>query len=138
VHGHGGLSVWSWLRAFSYFLQQRSCQQVTNNLKIGKSEKKKASKRSKTNWERDPANLICATTDNGSNFLSAFSVLNWMTSSYSPPYSVYLDGFIDTKIQIVPKAADSHPSLVSAFNRSWKKTGTYERNKFSLVLINTS
>ena len=29
------------------------------------------------NWELDSANLICATTDNGSNFVSAFTILDW-------------------------------------------------------------
>ena len=28
------------------------------------------------NWVLNSANLICATTDNGSNFLSAFNILN--------------------------------------------------------------
>ena len=29
------------------------------------------------NWELDSVNLICATTDNGSNFVSAFTILDW-------------------------------------------------------------
>ena len=72
------------------------------------------------NWELDSANLICATTDNGSNFLSAFNILNWMRVSC---FGHNLDLCVNKAIQLdrIQRALGRCHSLVSVFNRSWKK-----------------
>ena len=72
------------------------------------------------NWELDPTNLVCVTTDNGSNFLSAFNILNWMRISC---FGHNLDLCVNKAIQIdrIQRALGRCHSLVSVFNRSWKK-----------------
>ena len=49
------------------------------------------------NWKLDPANLICTTTDNKSNFLSAFTILNWIRISC---FGHNLDLCVNKAIQI--------------------------------------
>ena len=74
------------------------------------------------NWELDSANLICATTDNGSNFVSAFTILNWTRISC---FGHNMDLCINKALQSerVQRALSTCHSLVAVFNRSWKKPG---------------
>ena len=72
------------------------------------------------NWELDSVNLICATTDNGSNFVSAFTILDWRRISC---FGHNLDLCVNKAIQLerVQRALGRCHSLVALFNRSWKK-----------------
>ena len=72
------------------------------------------------NWELDLANLICATTDNGSNFVSVFTILDWTRLSC---FGHNLDLCVNKAIQLerVQRALSRCHSLVAVFNRSWKK-----------------
>ena len=69
------------------------------------------------NWELDSANLICAPTDNGSNFVSAFTILDWTRISC---FGHNLDLCINKALQSerVQRALSRCHSLVAVFNRS--------------------
>ena len=73
-----------------------------------------------SNWNLDPKNLIATTTDNGSNFLSAFRTLDWCRISC---FAHNLDLAISKSLQKnqIQRVIKRCHALVSLFHRSWKK-----------------
>ena len=69
------------------------------------------------NWELDSANLICAKMDNGSNFVSAFTILDWTWLSC---IGHNLDLCVNKDIQLerVQRALSRCHSLVAVLYRS--------------------
>ena len=86
------------------------------------------------NWELDPANFICATTDIGSKFLSALNILNWMGISC---FGHNLDLCINKAIQMdrIQRALGRCHSLVAVFNRSWKKNRDLQQKQIQLGIV---
>lgn len=72
------------------------------------------------NWELKAENLVVTTTDNGSNFVLAFQLLEYPRLSC---FGHNLDLVINKSLQLdqVHRAITRCHSLVEAFSRSWKK-----------------
>ena len=85
------------------------------------------------NWELDSANLICATMNNGSNFVSAFTILDWTRLSC---FGHNLDLCVNKAIQLerVQRALNRCHSLVAVLNRSWKKHRNLREKQIQLGL----
>ena len=75
-----------------------------------------------SNWGLDTSRLVATTTDNGSNFVAAFSsILEWpRISCFSHNLDLAINKLLEMD-QIVRAKARCH-SLVSIFSRSWKKS----------------
>ena len=72
------------------------------------------------NWELQSENLVCTTTDNGSNFIAAFQTLEWPRISC---FGHNLDLAVNKALNIerVQQAIRRCHALVEVFSRSWKK-----------------
>ena len=72
------------------------------------------------NWELQSEQLVCTTTDNGSNFIAAFETLEWPRISC---FGHNLDLAVNKalNIQRVQRAIGRCHTLVGVFSRSWKK-----------------
>lgn len=84
------------------------------------------------NWGLNVDNLIATTTDNGSNFVSAFhNILHWPRISC---FGHNLDLAINKglKIDQVQRAVSRCHALVSVFSRSWKKTRDLREKQLEL------
>ena len=87
-----------------------------------------------SNWELNSANLVATTTDNGSNFVSAFAnYLEWPRISC---FGHNLDLAINKSLNInrVKMAIERCHSLVSVFTRSWKKNRDLKQKQIELGL----
>ena len=73
------------------------------------------------NWSLSPEKLVATTTDNASNYISAFRSLNWLRLSC---FGHNLDLAINKAIKSdqAQRALTRCRSLVELFSRSWKKT----------------
>lgn len=81
-----------------------------------------------SNWGLDPAKLVATTTDNGSNFIAAFSYLEWRRVSC---FGHNLDLAISKvlKLDRVQKVVTKCYSLIEVFSRSCKKIEIYEQSR---------
>ena len=81
-----------------------------------------------SNWGLDTAKLVATTTDNGSNFITAFSYLEWRRVSC---FGHNLDLAISKvlKLDRVQKVVTKCHSLIEVFSRSWKKIEIYEQSR---------
>ena len=82
------------------------------------------------NWELKSENLVGTTTDNGSNFVLAFNLLEWPRISC---FGHNLDIAINKALALdrVNRAIIKCHSLVAIFGRSWKKIVTFTKNNLS-------
>ena len=73
-----------------------------------------------SNWGLDSTKLVATTTDNGANFIAAFSCLEWQRVSC---FGHNLDLAIGKvlKLDRAHKVVTKCHSLIEVFNRSWKK-----------------
>ena len=83
------------------------------------------------NWHLDSTKLVATTTDNGSNFVAAFSSLGWLHISC---FGHNLDLAINKALNVdrVHRAVKRCRSLVELFTRSRKKTKDLKEKQVQL------
>jgi len=85
------------------------------------------------NWGLDISHVVATTTDNGSNFVAAFSVLQceWLSCF---GHNLNLAVMKAVNIDRVQQAVKKCHSLIEVFSRSWKKTRDLRRKQEELGL----
>ena len=74
-------------------------------------------------WKLNPQNLVAATTDNGSNVVSAFEILELLCiSCFGYNLDLGVKKALTDTARCMQRALSRCHSVVSVFSRSWKKT----------------
>ena len=86
-------------------------------------------------WKLNPQNLVAATTDNGSNVVSAFEILELLhISCFGHNLDLGVKKALTDTARCVQRALSRCHSVVSVFSRSWKKTRDLKEKQRQLDL----